>query len=251
MKFLFDQVRLAQPLADNSAESMPSAAARNLRSGGSINKSVSTPHLEQSGLVLSEPSVVATRTEEDPVEVVPRARSVARVPVTTAAPVASTTAAPSAVRKFPHPTGGPQRGLMEKFLASRGRMNSQLVFASVNSHASHFTATSPPPGDAVAVNCNAAAAPQSRSAGSSQKNIRVVNGSTYRTTHQHDSAPVINDHHFAPKSEVSFSYIFRLKKSLTCFSFCRKIAIKRKSMRAGMLPHVATWPRLRKRFRQN
>jgi hypothetical protein len=38
MKLLFDQVRLAQPLADNSAESMPSAAARNLRSGGSINK---------------------------------------------------------------------------------------------------------------------------------------------------------------------------------------------------------------------
>jgi hypothetical protein len=207
MKLLFDQVRLAQPLADNSAESMPSAAARNLRSGGSINKSVSTPHLEQSGLVLSEPSVVAPHTEEDPVEVVQRPRSVARVPVTTAAPVASMTAAPS-VRKFPHPTGGPQRGLMEKFLASRGRMNSQLVFASVNSHAPHFTATSPPPGDAVAVNSNAAAAPQSRSAGSGQKNIRLVNGSTYRTTHQHDSAPVIN--HSAPKSEVCFSCIFHL-----------------------------------------
>ena len=123
MKFLFDQVRLAQPLADNSAESMPSAAARNLRSGGSINKSVSTPHLEQSGLVPSEPSVVATRTEEDPVEVVPRARSVARVPVTTAAPVASTTAA-SSVRKFPHLTGGPQRGLMENFVSLR-RANEQ------------------------------------------------------------------------------------------------------------------------------
>lgn len=142
-----------------------------------MSKSISTPHLDQSGLSLSAaPGVADEESPSSPAATAPRPRFISRGFSVNAAPAPAPAAA--GARKF----NQPQRGLMEKFLASRGRMNSQLAFVSSApmSHqsplpaAGSFTAGSP---------LTAHGDPSGASSAASPKNVRLV----------HAAAPVAVD----------------------------------------------------------
>ena len=133
-----------------------------------LSKSVSTPtHLDQTGLdTTPRESFLIARSNDSlkedegenvaPASTSPTAAAAAtaasssssKKPVlhrgfstsaVTAAPAAPATAAAAAptVRKFPTNVAAGQRGLMEKFLASRGRMSGQSAFSSASASGNH------------------------------------------------------------------------------------------------------------------